>query len=111
MATIKFRRVFTISASAGETGQKTWEADDNYTIKYILMIDQDGYSLEKFRVTVSIDNDYITEDEVSASVFGSERLTAWPIDKPIKQAQKFIVSYENNDSTTHNVDVVLVLES
>ena len=110
MPTILFRRVFTISASSTAEGRSDWEADGDYTIKYILMIDQDGYSLEKFRVTVSIDTDYITKDEVPASVFGSEKLTAWPIDRPIKQAQKFIVNYKNNDTIAHNVDVVLVLE-
>lgn len=105
-----FRRIMTITAAASATDTKTWDVDDNYQLKHILFIDQDGYDLTKFRVTVSIDRDYLTEDEVPASIFGSDYWTAWPLDRSISKAQTLSIAYKNNDSITHTVDVVLVLE-
>lgn len=111
MKFLKFLFIEEVTIGSGATSKVTWDADDDYIIKYIFAIDKDEYSLAKVRATIAIQKDYITEDYVPLSLLGNNKFTGYEIDREIKKAQTLTINIKNEDTTSHTIMFVLALYS
>jgi len=99
-----------IKENLADTGiwEDTWKADDNYKIYYIYVIRGDALAWTKSLVTLWIEDEAITSENVPVSLLGVDMFTALPIGEEIKKEQEFKWSLKNQEGAT--IDVFLVLD-
>ena len=95
--------------SAGGSQELDWDADDDYIIKRIYVVDQDSLPLEKLTITLFVEQTTYTKDLVPCSVLGGNVLTAPELSIEIRKAQKFKATIKNHDTQSRTVYLVLEL--
>lgn len=97
------------SIAAGSTFSTYWDADADYTIKYIMVRTSDAATLTATKITIRVGNKPYTYNEVPAAVLGSDYRNALPLDIPIRSGERLEISGTNGEGAakTFYVDVVL----
>jgi len=90
--------------------EKKWDADDDYTIKHILIKRKDGESFTESEITIRIDGDPLTKDHAQCNTFGTDILNAFPIDEPLDKGKYFEYEGYNREGATISLVVELILE-
>lgn len=98
------------SISDGGTWESEWVADENYTIKYILVNRKDGQPFTASTITMHIEDQPLTKDKAPVKIFGNDMLNAMPINESLDKDKKFSFSLKNEEGTTISVMLDLVLE-
>jgi len=104
-----FKSLGVKSISSGGTETWEWNADADYTIKYMFVIERGDLSLSKCLLTGKIEENYFTKDKVCAGVFGRDIRNAIELNYPLNKNQKISISIENQDTSDHEIEIVLVL--
>ena len=109
MASI-FKTLNTGDIASGNYAEKPWVAPRDLTIKKMLIVERNGYSLDNVQVFISIDDVPYTKDFVPASVIGSDTEYCWKPNLPIKQGTRIYVKVQNSSGNTINCDIVFEYE-
>jgi len=110
MGKLKIKHIDIPSLADGSTYENEWTADEDYTIKYILIRRADGQPFTATTVTFFIDQQAITDDKAPAAIFGTDILNALPINESLLKDHKFKYSVKNQEGTTITVYIDLILE-
>jgi len=101
---------FTHSSIAdGGTFSNTWDADDNYILRFIF-INFDGALGTKSTITIRINNVPLTKDNALCRSFGNTVENALPLEIDFRKDSKFEYQGVNHEGATKQIDVELVLE-
>jgi len=103
-----FKTIDSFTVSAGGTVEKTWTADDDYTIHTIRLVETTGASLALLKTTITLDGYAVTKDIVPGSVFVGNWNQLPELDIPISKSQVIKFSFEN--AGTSDVTIYVVLE-
>ena len=98
------------SVTDGGTFSGEWTADKDYIIKYILVKRKDGAAFTKSTITIRIDGKPVTRDLALCNTFGTDILNALPMDIDFPKDHKFEYSGTNNEGSTIDIAVELVLD-
>jgi len=98
------------SISADSTSKQTYTFEEGGTLKYILVNERSGASLNALLVTLTLSGDTLTRDVVPASILGEDMRTAFPIEKAVRKGDKLDISIYNGGSSAVNVDVCVIIE-
>lgn len=97
------------SVSAGATQSGSWTADDNYTIRHIL-IKADGQVTTKSTATLRVDDYVITKDKALCNTFGTSARDALLLNIEFRRGSTFYYSIYNDEGAAKNFTIELVLE-
>jgi len=106
---VAFRNLGWKTITAGQTQSWDYEADNDYIIKFIMIVDRDDLSLSKLDVTARIEQNIFTKDTVPGTILGRNIRDAFELNLAIAKGQHFEATIKNNDTVDRTVAVVLVL--
>jgi len=92
----------------GAKWEEEWLADEDYTIKYMLICRKDGAAFTASTITIYIAGDPLTRDRALAAIVGTDKLNALPIDEPVRKGEKVKWALTNAEGVTIDVALHLV---
>jgi len=98
------------SIADGEKRELKWSVNKHALVKYILIRRADGKSWGASKVTVAIDQEYITDEEAPASLFGTDLENPFPIEHEVKEGYEVKVYLLNKEGETIDVYVDIIYE-
>ena len=111
-----FKTIDSFTVSAGGTVEKTWTADDDYTIHTIRLVETTGASLTLLKTTISLSiseepprPQVITKDLVPGSIFTGYENQLPVLDIPLNKSEVIKFSFENADTSDKTIYVVMEL--
>lgn len=110
MAKLKIKQFTHDNVLDGGPFSGKWDADRDYTIKWIWFKRKDGKGWTASDCTVYIAKDPITLDKALLSTFGYDPQFALPINEPLLRDQTFEYSGTNKERETVSFVVELILE-
>ena len=87
-----------------------WDADKDYTIKWIWFKRKDGKGWTKSDCTVHVAKDPITLDKALLSTFGYDTQFGLPINEPLGAKERFEYTGTNREGATISLVVEVILE-
>ena len=111
MAFNKFQTIDIGSVAAGATAEKSWEADDDYTIHRIYVVEKTGASINAVEVTIRLDDTLLSRDYVPAVILSPGHVNNPAIDIAFKKGQKITFGVKNNEAAARSLYAVLELWS
>jgi hypothetical protein len=111
---VAFNKLQTIdigSVAAGATTEKSWEADGDYTIHRIYVVEKTGASINAVEVTIRLDETLLSRDYVPAVILSPGHVNNPVMDVALKEDQKITFGIKNNETGARNLYVVLELWS
>lgn len=105
-----FKLIESGSVAAGNTVEKSWTSDDDYTIKYMIIQEKSASSLNKVPATIRIAGEPKTKDKVNLKMFqaGREQIPMLQWDLP--DNKDFYISLTNNLSSSIDLYIQLALK-
>ncbi|MCD6590270.1 hypothetical protein J7K74_03765 [Candidatus Woesearchaeota archaeon] len=95
--------------SAGAKWENNWTADEDYIIKRIYIVDQEGKDLYNIVCTFQIEQFVFTKDKIPAALLGATKLTSLELDLDLKKDHVFKWAITNNDSVSRTLYLILEL--
>lgn len=104
-----FKTIDSFTVSAGSTVEKTWTADDDYTIHTIRLVETTGASLTLLKTTITLNGYAVTKDIVPGSVLTGYQNQLPELDIDISKSQVIKFSFENADTSDKTIYIVMEL--
>ncbi len=104
----KFKTFSTTGLASGSSFSNEWTADDNYRIKRIYLLRQDGSAFTASTFSLTIANVPYTHDSVPAAVLGRNRETTPEVNIDFRKGEKLEFTLTNNEGSA--IDVFVVFE-
>jgi hypothetical protein len=111
---VAFNKLQTIdigSVAAGATTEKSWEADGDYTIHRIYVVEKTGAGINAVEVTIRLDGTLLSRDYVPASILSIGHVNNPVMDVALKKGQEITFGIKNNETAARSLYVVLELWS
>jgi len=110
MAKLKIKQFVHDNVAADAPFSGKWDADADYTIKWIWFKRKDGKGWTASDCTVHIAKDPITLDKALLSTFGSDPMFGLPINEDLLREQTFEYAGTNREGAPVSFVVELILE-
>jgi len=95
---------------AGGTTDKTWDADRDYTLKKIVAVEKNDYSLSNVTMTLRIEEFVATLDKVPLSLFQETPEYVMELNYDFPKGKTITISLKNDYTASRDIYIVLILE-
>ena len=104
----KFKTFSTTGLAAGGTFSDEWTADDDYRIKRIYLLRQDGSAFTASTFYLAIAGEPMTHDSVPAAVLGPDKEVTPELNLEFRNGQKLEFTLTNGEGAS--IDIFVVFE-